>query len=601
MSHSFRNALMWALGSAIMAFAALTSLSAAYADGQYVPANPDAFYHARRILDAVMTGAPVIQFDARIHVPEGSWLTWPWGYDQLIASIVRLFGPFATEAEANRVLMNIPVAATPIAVAIVVLITRQLELTFAQSLLLVVAFAAYPLAFMPFAVGNIDHHYAELIWTLMTLAAGMAFFRENSRWPAAVLLGLVLGTGIAIHNGLFILLVPVALMLGLQWMRGRALPARWQIHLLAGVLVATSLLVCIPSEPWRRGFFEFYTLSWFHLYIAACVAAFAVLVAWVPRSRLAMVLVPLAAVAALIPIVGVLPMASDFVTGDMYVLSNISEVKSPYELWYRLGAPFSTYMYSWLMWIALPATLLNLWWVIRWTSPPLVFCALVGVLGLTLLQLQFRFGVFGLANLLITPLLALRALAVRRPHWSKALTAAAVVLFAAAYYPTQNIWTPRWMLGGSRSYGIIRGVFEPLRQACAKNPGVVLGEMDIGHWVRYHTACSVIGDAFLLTAQHQAKLLEGNALLAMTPQQFLAAPTRVDYILVHHGVWMPFILEPGKPESPNLQHYLADMSALERTLLGPYESLPKGFELMWEKRTPGGQIYARLFAVRRPP
>jgi len=29
-----------------------------------VPSNADAFYHARRILDVVMTGAPVAQFDA---------------------------------------------------------------------------------------------------------------------------------------------------------------------------------------------------------------------------------------------------------------------------------------------------------------------------------------------------------------------------------------------------------------------------------------------------------------------------------------------------------------------------------------------------------
>src|SRR5262249_20249595 len=91
---AFRNALVWLVGSASMIVAALSSLSAAYVDGHYVPDNEDAFYHARRIIDAVMNHAAVVQFDPKIHAPEGSWLTWPWGFDTLMATITSAFGPF---------------------------------------------------------------------------------------------------------------------------------------------------------------------------------------------------------------------------------------------------------------------------------------------------------------------------------------------------------------------------------------------------------------------------------------------------------------------------------------------------------------------------
>src|SRR4051812_7024548 len=118
MSTAFRYSLIWILGAALIVFAALGTLNAAYIDGHYLPSNADAFYHARRILDSVMSGAPVIQFDPRIHAPEGSWLTWPWGFDTLLARITAMFGPFPDENAANRILMNIPVLSAPIGIAL---------------------------------------------------------------------------------------------------------------------------------------------------------------------------------------------------------------------------------------------------------------------------------------------------------------------------------------------------------------------------------------------------------------------------------------------------------------------------------------------------
>ena len=130
MTPAFRYTLLWLAGSTLAVFAALALLGGGYADGEFRLRIPTRSITRRRILDSLFSGSPVIQFDPRIHVPEGSWLVWPWGYDTLLTSITRLFGPFASEAEANRVLMNIPPAAIPIAVGLVVIIARQLALPF---------------------------------------------------------------------------------------------------------------------------------------------------------------------------------------------------------------------------------------------------------------------------------------------------------------------------------------------------------------------------------------------------------------------------------------------------------------------------------------
>ena len=141
MSPAFRNALLWIVASATMVVACLSSASAAYVDDHYVPDNEDAFYHARRILDSVLTHAPVMQFDPKIHVPEGSWITWPWGFDTLMADITSAFGPFADVDAANRVLMNIPPVASIMAVLLVLVLARQVELPMLHAIVFALGFA----------------------------------------------------------------------------------------------------------------------------------------------------------------------------------------------------------------------------------------------------------------------------------------------------------------------------------------------------------------------------------------------------------------------------------------------------------------------------
>jgi hypothetical protein len=595
-----RWTLLWLAASTIGLMAALTMLSAGYADGEFLPSNADAFYHARRILDSVMTGSPVIQFDDRIHVPEGSWLTWPWGFDTLLASITRLFGPFATEASARRILMNIPPAAVPIAMGLAVLIARQLALPFVLASVFVLGFAALPLAYMQFAVGDVDHHFAELLCTLGSLSAGIWFFGGRARSVApGVVLGLVLGGAMAIHNGLFILQIPVAIMIASSWLRGAPLPERRQMWAFALTLTLTTIAVCIPSQPWRNGFFEFYTLSWFHFYIATCVAVFALILSYLRASARNVAIVIVAALAAMVPIGGTFVLASRFVSGELESIRNILEASSPYALYWEYGEIMSTRYVSWLLWLAGPMLLLNLWWAVRQRDRSLQFVAIVGVLGLVLMQAQFRFSVYGEASMLLTPVLAAQQWAANRPDRRKWIYSGCVLLFVACFLPTFANWQMRQLLGGDPAYGNIRATFPVLDRACRARPGIVLGDLDTGHWVRFHSQCSVIGDVFLLTPQHAEKALLTQKLLRLTPAQLLADDHQVRYVLPHHSIMM--IAGADGRETPDLEELRQQLGPLERELLAQKPALPPQYHKLWEVRTPAGQIYSRLYEIERAP
>ena len=595
MTPAFRYTLLWLAGSTLAMFAALATLSGSYYDGEFLPSNADAFYHARRILDSVFSGAPVIQFDDRIHVPEGSWLVWPWGYDTLMAGITRLFGPYENEAQANRILMNIPPAALSIAVGLAVIIARQMKLSFFLTAIFVLSFSGLPLVYGQFAVGNIDHHFAEMLWSMGTLSAGIWFFSsERTSYGAAVTLGFVLGSAVAIHNSLFILQIPVAVTFGLFWLREFRLPHRFQTVAFGAALLTTTLLICIPSEPWQRGFFEFYTLSWFHFYIAACVAVFSTLLVFIERNTRNVVIVLLGAAAATLPIVGILGFASEFVSGDLHVIRNISEVRSPYAIYRVTGAHHLT----WLLWLTGPMLLLNLWWIYRCKDQALQFVAIAGSMGLALMQAQYRFSVFGDVPMLLTPVLATHFLCESRPQLRRIALTACFALFAVAYYPTTANWRAIHSLGGSNPYSYTRGAFPIIKALCAQHPGIVLADMDTGHWVRYHSECSVIANVFLLTPQHAAKVLENAQLLAKTPAELLTAKPEVRYVFAHHTVPLK---RDEKGVETDLEAMRLRMQNLERTLLGPEEHIPSQFKRRWEGRTTDGQVYARLYEIERTP
>lgn len=86
----------------------LTQIGNSYIDGAFHPSGVDPFYHSRRILDAVNNLAVFYQFDPKIHAPEGSYLTWPWGFDFSLALIVKGLLFFIPEKKPIDLLVFIP-------------------------------------------------------------------------------------------------------------------------------------------------------------------------------------------------------------------------------------------------------------------------------------------------------------------------------------------------------------------------------------------------------------------------------------------------------------------------------------------------------------
>ncbi len=81
--------MLWLFASALGVLLSLHGLSAALIDGVFIPADHDSFYHARRMLAALPAPWRLLQFDPRIHAPEGSWVTWPWAYDMLVTLLAK--------------------------------------------------------------------------------------------------------------------------------------------------------------------------------------------------------------------------------------------------------------------------------------------------------------------------------------------------------------------------------------------------------------------------------------------------------------------------------------------------------------------------------
>lgn len=591
--------LLVAAGTGLMLFCALSVRMSGFVDGEYIPQNADAFYHARRILDAVMSGQPVIQFDSRMHVPEGSWITWPWGYDQALAWIVSLFGPFSSEQDAARILFHLPLALIPVAIGLMVWLTWQLRLSLAMSALAVLAFAAIPEMFMNYALGQVDHHDAEQIWALMLLNGAVWMLRVPASRAAPVFLGVSLGTAIAVQNGLFLLPVMFVLALAMVWLRGLPLPQPGRLHALAIALFLASLAVCIPSQQWRSGRFSYLDLSWFQLYVAAVCAVY---VAWMARTR------PSARAIAAMALIGVVAVAAayvpvksgmQFASGHAEFTQNISEAISPYHAMAVFGPVRSTRLFTWLIWLSLPAMLFCAWWTWRDRRVEMVAFAAISVVVLLLMQSQVRFLNLGMMSLVIALPLAVEELAARREQVAKLARLAMVLVVMVCFLPTRGIYATLWLPGDDYSYSAVRHNLKQLAKACAERPGTVVAPLEAGHWIRYHTACSVVANMFVLSPIQVAKIQELYGLQDLSAAQLRAARPDVRYVMAYIDVGAALKSGLTNPTDADIQAVLQYQRPLFAELLRSDRGPPAGYRQIGAAQTSQGGIYARLFEIER--
>jgi hypothetical protein len=525
--------LLWLLIGAIGVCVCSLGYPAAHAGGTYVPLGNDSLYHARRIIDTALDPSSFYQFDPKIHAPEGSVLTWPWGYDYALGWIVRLGMEAGIAQQPIAILDWIPPAGVLLSVAMMMVLARRLSLSIWATALAGLSVAVSPLTPVLHGVGNVDHHWAEYVFVLASIGAGLKWFLRADNVRAACVLGIVLGIAPAIHNGLFILQIPVLGFMLLWWVQDLHLPRRAALFFSGALLLAT-LAILIPSLPFRLGLFEFYTLSWFHLYIAAGTAAATVLMSMLPRVRRNALLLGLIGVVLLLPIGHQMYIAHAFLMGTLKRLDVIAEMHSLRELVEQDGGIlYVSAMYTIFIWLW-PVTV-GLCGYRAWrerTSGRLFFWV-CSICGLVMLTLQFRMHYFGSFALFVPWLVVAEDLARKWEPRRKLVMLLASLTFVLMFsLPLRYSLPAAPASAGDSGFGPLRKILKELHNACAKEPGVVLADNDAGHLIRYFTDCSVIADNFLLTKQHMDKIELYDHLMTLHADDLPAAAPYVRYVFM---------------------------------------------------------------------
>ena len=596
----FKLTLVWIIGCFAALIVGLAPVSSALSHGHYLPVGADAFYHARRILDTVADPSRFFQFDHLMHVPEGSLVTWPWAYDWTLSLIVRLGLALHVSSDPLTILVHLPVLGFAVAETLMLAICRQLRISVWATLIALMATAFFPLNQLQYAVGNFHHHFAEHLFVLATLAAGLAWLRRPDSLALACLTGAVLGISVGVHTAQFILQIPLVCALTWMWLRKMPLPRH--VPAFGAALMVMTLAVALPSLAVREGRFEVYTLSWFQVYFAACTAVFCVLLARIRHAPSGIAILCVAAVVMAMPALGVLIFAEKFVTNGINGMDTIGEVRSPWYLMLQPGG-FSRLVayYSALIYL-LPATLAYCGWRLwRETQTYQVFFWIACVLGLLLVTQQLRMNYFG-SFALYLPLIVVADEQARRVARPAAILAGLGLLMTLCYAPTLAFtFSPQRPVANDIYYQISQPIYPALAKACRQDPGTVLAQPFDGHYIRFHTDCSVIANNFLVTPQHEQKYLEASRLLSLSAAEMFAAAPYVKYVFVQRYN-LSKVLPNGKIEFvPRGDPQNPDLPLVHELLAARADQLPPHFRLLKELFFQGvtDAPYARLFVVDR--
>jgi len=583
--------LIWIVATTISAFFALLVIDSAFFEGEYIPMGNDSFYHARRMLDTAIGERGFYQFDERIHVPDGSWIPWPWTYDYLMGRAARFAVWISPTTNPMGFLAYVPVAWLAINAAVFLAAAKRAGLTLTFCFIAMLAFALSPFVQLMHMPGKVDHHFVEFTFVLLVTWLGLRWFSKPESRASAIGLGLALGLAPGFHNGMFVLQVPVLVCAGLLWLRDNRLPRR-ELQTIALTLLATTVLIVLPSEPFRQGLFEFGLLSWFHLYVAACTSVVLVFIARQSFNKKSLLTLTGVCVLLALPLLGQLTHGAAFLSQDISILTDVIEATSPYTLFFDKFGPLKTVaQYSWLLLLAPPLLVYYLWCASRQSSRHDLFFAVMTVFGLAFLLAQFRFNYFGLFSLIVGTLLAAQRLSMRL-NWHRGLVVVGLLatLLVAYQPPLRQHLFAVYALGAAPLYERARPVFLDLAEKCEREPGVILAHENDGNYLLFHTDCSVISNNFMLTPEDEQKIAQIGDMMRLSPEALREYQPDVKYVFLRT---QHFIVErDGKLE-------IDRNSPLGTALLANAEP-PDGFELirtLWLEQNGQRVMYAKAFAV----
>jgi hypothetical protein len=415
-----------------------------------------------------------------------------------------------------------------------------------------------------------------------------------------VALAILLGVAPAFQNGLFILQLPLLVAVGLRWLHGERLPNR-SARAFAVALVLTTLLALVPSQPFREFYFSYYLFSWFHLYVACATGVLVWLLSAISPTRRGYIIVFAVALALLLPVLGQAHVSGRYFSSNVENEYRIGEVASPLEMIRAQGPVKVLRSYSGLLLLA-PVIIVGCCWYLlrRNTDRVVAYLCVATLFGLVLLLDKYRFNNFGSFALVLAPLVAVESLVRRKPQHGRTISlAAGSVLLAAFYLPLTHGLFNKQIPSGDYNYPLTSAIFSDIRAACAHEPGVVLADNTDGHFIRFHSECSVIADNFMLTEQHIQKLHEMESLLRMSPEELLHASNAPRYVYARYTS-MVVMDAGGRTTLASAAHAAAADRPLVRALLtGKPEDLGPHFRLLKELRFEGedGYPYARFFEV----
>ncbi len=575
--------ILWVIATAISVFLSMLVIDAAFFEGEFIPMGNDSFYHARRMLDTAVGERGFYQFDARNHVPDGMWIPWPWAYDYLMGQAAGFAHWLRPATDPLGFLSYVPVVWLGVNAALFLAAAGQAGLALSYRAMAMLAFALAPFIQLMHMVGKVDHHFIEFTFVLLVTWLGLRWFSANQSRTSAIGLGLALGLAPGFHNGLFLLQIPVLVSVGLLWLRGEQ-RVRQDLLALALSLVAATVVVVLPSEPFQQGMFEFGLLSWFHLYAAVCTAVVLILTGWRGFSKKSLLtLIGVCALLAL-PLIGQLMHGAAFLSQDISILAGVLEAMSPFKLFFHEFGPIRTVAhYSWLLLLAPLLLIYYLWSASRRCSPRDLFFAVMAVFGLALLLAQFRFNYFGLFSLIVGTLLVVQRLA-NRYQWNSGYVVVGLLAGILISYqpPLRQHLFAVYALGAAPIYERARPIFLDLAERCEQEPGVILANANDGNYLLFHTECSVISNNFRLTAADEQKIGQIETMMHLTPDALREYQPDVKYVLLRSNDF-------DTSDSPLARALLSDSNP------------PDGFEMIGTIRLQqdgNSELYARAFAVR---
>lgn len=514
-------------------FGALSWMSASFDGNQFHFLGGDSFYHATRIIATAIDVEAFYQFDPRSYAPEGAYSTWPWAYDFLMALALKGWLFLHPSADPVLFLCYVPVLWILFNGVLLARVAIELGMGPLARISTLALFMMLPITHYLHAFGRIDHHYIELTFILAALLTGLRWMEVPESIGRAAMAGFVLGLAPAFHTGLFILQLPVLANMFFIWRGQHDLPGSGGSKAFVLSLILTTGAVLMPAETAHQAFFSTHYLSWFHFYVA-CGTSLAIcyLRTFAYSPKFLVIGFSLAAVICA-PLLSEYRSLLSFAQGNIQYHWSLAEIQSLFDFARRQGVGELIARYSIVVMIAPIIFMVSLVRMIFPQDQKLGFSAGFICLGLALMMSQFRFNYFGGYALAIGLGLTVNRILSLSVGNEYTRILAAVLVAISVLAPLGVLKRVEVPLANSFNYMVTKDLYAVMKPLCDESPGVILANWDDGHYVTFHTGCSVIATTMLITQEHVEKVAQLDQFMRMRPEVIVKEFPWIKHFFVH--------------------------------------------------------------------